>query len=167
MHLLKILIAQRVSQIPPHAQDDDLAPEMSPSEHCRPAVAHSYHPIRPASNRFCDTTLYCGPSVAFLGDSGVLPATSRAGHACPCVASPFSAETETVRVSQRYRQAFRVQSWISVHALLSARSGHSIPRLCALQAGCPGVSAKQGISIIKRRMHFCDKDRISLSMILS
>jgi hypothetical protein len=39
-HLLKIPIAQRVPQIPSHAQNDNVAPEMSPTEQCWLALAH-------------------------------------------------------------------------------------------------------------------------------
>jgi len=50
-HFFKITVAQRVSQIPSHAQQDDLVFEVSPTEQSRPILSHSSHPIRTASRR--------------------------------------------------------------------------------------------------------------------
>ena len=50
-HIGKITVAQRVLQIPSHAQQDDLVFEVSPTEQSRPILSHSSHPIRTASRR--------------------------------------------------------------------------------------------------------------------
>ena len=50
-HLFEITIAQRISQVPPHAQNDDVLSEMTASEQRRSALAHSLHPNKAASDR--------------------------------------------------------------------------------------------------------------------
>src|ERR1700722_13240383 len=51
-HLFKVPVAQRVPQIPSHAQNDNVAPKMSPTEQCWLALAHSLHPTKPTLIRF-------------------------------------------------------------------------------------------------------------------
>ena len=51
-HLFEVSIAKRISQVPAHAQNYDFLLEVAATEHRRSALAHLFHPIRTASNRF-------------------------------------------------------------------------------------------------------------------
>src|SRR5581483_6249141 len=56
-HLLQIPVAQRIPQIPAHAQNDHFAPKVSSSKQCRLALAHSLHPTRGRSISFATPPL--------------------------------------------------------------------------------------------------------------
>jgi len=51
-HLLEIAIAERVPEIPAHAQYDDVFSKMTATEQHRSALAHPLHPIKAATGRF-------------------------------------------------------------------------------------------------------------------
>ena len=45
-HFLQISIAERIPQVPAHAQDDNFVPEMTSTEQRRSAITHPLHPTR-------------------------------------------------------------------------------------------------------------------------